>query len=137
MQDCKWHNKLCVCVCLLLVVLLFSGSVMSNSLVTPWAVAHQAPLSMGLPRQEYWRGLPFPSPVDLSDPWMEPVSPALAGRFLTGEPPGKPRVCVTIWYWMTQLYYEILQKIITIIIHIRWQNYRNLSARMNFGTNTL
>ena len=40
---------------------------------TPWTVAHQAPLSMGFPRQEYWTGLPFPLPGDLSDPGIEPV----------------------------------------------------------------
>ena len=57
----------------------------------PWAVAHQAPLSMGFSRQEHWRGLPFPSPGHLPDPGMEPVAPsnALAGRFFTDEPPGK------------------------------------------------
>ena len=51
---------------------------------TPWAVTCQAPLSMGFSRQEYWSGLPFPSPRDLPDPEMEPkslMSPALAGRF--------------------------------------------------------
>ena len=60
---------------------------------TPWTVAHQAPLSMGFPRQEYWSGLLFPSPGDLPNPGMEPlsfVSPALAGEFITAEPPGKP-----------------------------------------------
>ena len=51
-----------------------------------WTVAHPAPLSIGFPRQEYWRGLPFPSPGDISDPRIEPVSPALAGRFFTPEP---------------------------------------------------
>ena len=45
--------------------------------VTPRTVSHQAPLSMGFSRQEYWSGLPFPSPGDLSDPGMEPRSPAL------------------------------------------------------------
>ena len=49
----------------------------------------QAPLSMGFPRQEYCSGLPFPS-GDLSDPGIEPTSPALAGGFFTTEPPGKP-----------------------------------------------
>ena len=53
-------------------------------------VAHQAPPSMGLSRQEYWRGLPFPSPGDLSDPGIEPRSPALQADALTSEPPGKP-----------------------------------------------
>ena len=45
--------------------------------VTPWTVAHQAPLPMGFSRQEYWSGLPFPSPGDLPDPGIEPRSPAL------------------------------------------------------------
>ena len=45
--------------------------------VTPWTVAHQAPLSMGFSRQEYWSGVPFPSPGDLPDPGIEPVSLAL------------------------------------------------------------
>ena len=47
------------------------------TLMTPWTVAHQAPLSMGFSRQEYLSGLPFPSPGDLSDPGIEPGSPAL------------------------------------------------------------
>ena len=45
--------------------------------VTPWTVAYQAPLSMGFSRQEYWCGLPLPSPGDLTDPGIEPRSPAL------------------------------------------------------------
>ena len=45
--------------------------------VTPWIVAHQAPLSMGLSRQEYWSRLPFPPPVDLPNPKIEPISPEL------------------------------------------------------------
>ena len=53
-------------------------------------MAYQAPLSMGFPRQEYWSGLPFPSPGDLPDPGVEPMSPALAGGFFTTEPPRKP-----------------------------------------------
>ena len=50
---------------------------------TPWTVAHQAPLSMEFSRQEYWSGLPFPSPGDLSDPQIQPLSLALAGRLFT------------------------------------------------------
>ena len=49
---------------------------MSDS-VTAWTVVHQAPLSMGVSRQEYWSGLPFPAPGDLPDPGVEPLSPAL------------------------------------------------------------
>ena len=62
---------------------------MFNSFATPWTVARQAPPSMGFPRQEYWSGLPFPPPGDLPDPWNEQTSAALAGGFLTTEPPGK------------------------------------------------
>ena len=57
---------------------------------TPWMVARQTSLSMEFPRQEYWSGLPFPSPGDLLDPGIESVSPALAGGFFTTEPLGKP-----------------------------------------------
>ena len=72
-----------VCVC----------SIVSDSLRPPWAVAHQAPLSMGFSRQEYWGGLLFPPPGDLPDPGIEHttlVSPALASGFFTTEPSGKP-----------------------------------------------
>ena len=58
---------------------------------TPWTVAHQARLSMGFSRQEYWSGLPFPSPGDLPNPGIKPRSPALQADTLTSEPPGKPR----------------------------------------------
>ena len=74
----------CVYVCVLC-------SVVFDSL-TPWNVAHQAPLSMKYSRQEYWSGLPFPPLGDLPDPGIEPPSlesPAVAGRFLTTEPPRK------------------------------------------------
>ena len=60
------------------------------TLVAPWTVAHQAPLSMGFSRQEYWSGLPFPSPEDLSDPGIEPRSPALQADSLPTELSGKP-----------------------------------------------
>ena len=52
-------------------------------------VAHQAPLSMGFLRQEYWSGLPFPPPGDSPGSGVELTSPALAGGFFTTEPPGK------------------------------------------------
>ena len=57
-----------------------------------WTVACQALLSMGFSRQEYWNGLPFPSPGNLPDPGIEPMSPALAGGFFTPEYQGSP-VC--------------------------------------------
>ena len=71
----------CVCVCLLSPVWLSA---------TPWTGAHQSPLSMGFSRQEYWRGLLFPSPGDLPGLGMEAASSALAGRHITAAPPGKP-----------------------------------------------
>ena len=63
--------------------------------VTLWTVACQAPVSVGFSRQEYWSGLPCPPPGDLPDPGIETVSlmsPTLAGRFFTTQPPGKPPI---------------------------------------------
>ena len=65
---------------------------MSDSFATPWTVARQAPLSMGFPRQEYWSGLPFPSPGDLPDQGIEPMSSALQVDSLLSE----PRVCCCV-----------------------------------------
>ena len=78
-------------VCLSLCVCVLSHSVVSHS-VTLWTVAHQAPLSFRFFRQEYWNGLPFPSPSDLTNPRIEPVSPALEADSLPTEPSGKPLV---------------------------------------------
>ena len=73
---------MCVCVCVSLShVRLFAS---------PWAVGHQAPLSMELSWEEYWSGLPFPSPGDLPYAGIEPESPALQVDSLLSEPPGKP-----------------------------------------------
>ena len=58
--------------------------------MTSWTVACQTSLYRGLPRKEYWSGLPFPSPGDLPDPGIKSISPALAGRLFTTERPGKP-----------------------------------------------
>ena len=60
------------------------------TLTTLWTVALQAPLSIEFSKQEYWSGLPFPSLGDLSDPGIEPGSPALQADYLPSEPPGKP-----------------------------------------------
>ena len=67
-------------------------------LCDPMTVAYQAPPSMGFSRQEYWNGLPFPSPGDLPDPRMEPTSPALAGGCFTTELPGKQarHICMCV-----------------------------------------
>ena len=74
-------------------LLWFSCSVMFDSLVTPWTVAHQASLSMGFSRQEYWSGLPFPPPGGFTDPGIKPefpVAPALQADSLLLGPPRKP-----------------------------------------------
>ena len=63
---------------------------MFDSFETPWTVAHWAPLSMGFPKQEYWSGLPFPSPGDLPDRGVKPGSPALQADSLWFEPPENP-----------------------------------------------
>ena len=98
---------------------------MSDS-ATPWTVACQAPLSMGFSKQEYWDGFPFPSPGDLPNPGIEPVSLtspalALAGRFFTTSttweaPPGKPQYCcgvhvsfqISIFFFLFQIYTQRL-----------------------------
>ena len=75
------------------IIWIFGGGLVAKScptLVTPWTVAHQAPLSKGFPRQEYWSELPFPSPGDLPNPGIEPRSPALQADSLPTELPGKP-----------------------------------------------
>ena len=67
---------------------------------TPWTVACQDPQSVGFPRQEYWSGLPFPSPGDLPDPGIEPRSPALQAAASLCEPPEKrylDKVLCKLW----------------------------------------
>ena len=80
---------------------------MSNSFAIPWTVAHQAPLSIRFLRQEYWSGLPFPSPGDLPDQGIKPASPALAGRFFTTEPPGKPILNIAVCKYQFQTPYTV------------------------------
>ena len=80
----SFYKTIFFCICIFSHVQLF---------VTPWNIAHQAPLSMGFSRQEYWSGLPFSTPGDLLNPGNKPVSlspPALASRFFTTVPTGKP-----------------------------------------------
>ena len=79
---------MCVCVCVNVYVIQLLSHV--QLFVTPWNVACQVPLSMGFPKQEYWSGLPFPSPGDLPDPGIKPASPASAGGFFTLSHRGSP-----------------------------------------------
>ena len=87
------YTNACVCLTVYyMCVCMLSRSVTFDS-VTPWTEAHQAPLPMKFSRQKYWRGLPFPTPGDLLNTRIKPpflASPALAGRFFTNVPPGKP-----------------------------------------------
>ena len=83
---------------------------------TPCSVALQAPLSMGLSRQEYRSGLPFPSPGHLPDPGIEPASPALASGFLSTEPSGKPQnICnrnLSEEMWTEDITKGVIKKVI-------------------------
>ena len=83
----RQQTDLCSCLAVAIVIQALSCVPL---LVTPWTGAHQAPLSTGFPRQEYWSGLTFPSPGDLPHPGIKPTSPALEGRFFIAEPPGNP-----------------------------------------------
>ena len=74
------------------------------TLVIPWTVAHQAPLSMGFSRQEHWSRLPFPSPGDLPDPGIEPKSPALQADSLLTERLSLPFQSYIVLVHKTQAY---------------------------------
>ena len=65
---------------------------------TPWIVAYLAPPSLGFSKQEYWSGLPFPSPGDLPNSGIEPRSPAFQADALPSEPPGKPKEYIKVIY---------------------------------------
>ena len=104
--------------------------------VTPWTVASQALLFHEIPRQEYWSELPFPSPWDLSDPGIKPTSPvslALAGKFFTTEPPGKPSagqalgflLCASASQQTTQLSL-ISDRLLTLILSGSFTGHRIL-----------
>ena len=82
-------DKVCPCTIKYLNFVCVSVTQSYLTLETPWTVAHQAPLSKGFSRQEYWRGLPFPSPGDLPNPGIEPTFPTLQVDSLLSEPPGK------------------------------------------------
>ena len=99
-----YQNLICVCVKLLSRVWFFA---------TLWTVACQAPLSRGFSRQEYWSGLPFPSPGDLPKPGIEPGSPALQADALSSELPGKLQnliyidININIWIYLYNWYIYI------------------------------
>ena len=78
------------------VVIVVVQSISRVLLSYPWTVAHQAPLSMEFSRQEYWSGLPLPSPGDLLDPGIQLGSPTLQADSLSSEPSGKATVCCSL-----------------------------------------
>ena len=104
--SCLVRGKFIFCHCV------FSCSVVSDS-ATPWTIACQASLSMGFPRQEYWSGLPFPSPWDHPNPGIEPESPALQANSLPAELPGEPRACIKAGPWFSMLVLPLL----TVLLH--------------------
>ena len=79
---------------------------------TPWTVAHQAPLSIGFSRQEFWSGLPFPPPEDLPNPGIKPKSPALRANALTSEPSSQPRALHT-WHMRNSTQETLLSRFFT------------------------
>ena len=97
---------------------MFSHEVISDSFVTPWTVAHQAPLSVEFPRQEYWSVLLFTSPRDLPDPGIEHVFPVLASRFFTTEPPGKSNYVYHIHIYTHHIHTNIDHMYIFLIFFI-------------------
>ena len=78
----------------------------SKVFATPWTVAHQAPLLLRFPRQEYWNKLLFPSLRDLLSPGTEPTSPALAGGFFTTDPPGSPNCHSSYFTYMRRVHMQ-------------------------------
>ena len=85
----SWFNKTLLSGFDLRVQQTDGGGLSCLTLATPWTVAQQAPLFMAFLRQEYWRGLPFPSPGDLPDPGIKRKSPALQADCLLAEPQGR------------------------------------------------
>ena len=97
---------------------------MSES-VTPWTVAHQAPLSMEFSRQEYWSGLPFLTPWELPDPEIKPTSlasPALSGGFFTTEPQGSLSLVITHRIWDT------IHLLLGTVFLGQWQDWRTSTS---------
>ena len=94
-------HSLCVCVCVCVCVYKWKSLSHVWLFATPWAVAHQAPLSMEFCRQEYWSGWLFPSPGDLPNPGIEPRPPTLQVDSLPSRPPGNPLYMATSYIFFS------------------------------------
>ena len=94
---------------------------------TPWTVAYQASPSMGFSRQEYWSGLPFPSPGDLLNPRIKPGSPALEADALNSEPPRKLQECSN---YRTIVLISHASKVMLKILQARLQQYITMNFQM-------
>ena len=111
---------------------------------TPWTVAHQASLSMGFSRQEYWSGLSFPSPGDLPNPGIKPRSPALHVDPLQSEPSGKPRnyttrvadnLCIIRqWAWWVTVLWGLLLFILGCSLGLSYQGGVVFNAATGTGS---
>ena len=99
------------------------------TLATPWTVARQAPLSMEFSRQEYWSGLPFPSPGDLPNPGIEPGSPALQADALSSEPPGKPSYKAETYNYVPGFLTQLSWKLVSAEKPAQWCLAALLSQR--------
>ena len=98
---------------------------------TPWTVVYQASQFMGFSRQEYWSGLPLPSPGDLPDPGIEPWSPTLQADTLPSEPQGKPEI--SIWY-KDHIFSGALQSTRYLLQNITILNNKTLEKYFVFHT---
>ena len=119
----EWMKMWYVCVCVYIYIMVMFSHV--RLFANPWTVTRQAPLSMWISRQEYWSGLPFIPPGSLPDPGFEPVSPmspALAGRFFTVEPPGNPYIFI---------YYSAIKKNENFAICKNMDGLRGYYAKWN------
>ena len=81
-------------------------------------VTHQAPQAMGFSRQEYWSGLPFPSPGDLPDPGVKPMSPALQADALLSEPPFVGKVIFLLFNMLSRLVIVFLPRSKLLLISL-------------------
>ena len=100
---------------------------LTRVLMTSWTIAHQAPLSMGFSRQEYWSGLPFPSPGDFPDSGIKPRSPALQADSLLTELPGLPEEGWVLKNWCLQI--VGLKK--TLESPLEWKEIRSVNPKGN------